>query len=96
MSETKDLLIEIGTEELPPKALKNLSRAFEQARGAEVLREATHILLKPNLVTSSPPPVENWPGEAPLVEHPYGYGIPPGQLDVGVTTGEQLWTGARR
>jgi len=30
VSKTKDLLIEIGTEELPPKALKNLSRAFEQ------------------------------------------------------------------
>ncbi len=28
MSETKDLLIEIGTEELPPKALKKLSDAF--------------------------------------------------------------------
>jgi glycyl-tRNA synthetase beta chain len=30
VSDTKDLLIEIGTEELPPKALKSLSRAFEQ------------------------------------------------------------------
>jgi len=28
MTETKDLLIEIGTEELPPKALKSLSNAF--------------------------------------------------------------------
>ena len=28
MSQTKDLLIEIGTEELPPKALKRLSQAF--------------------------------------------------------------------
>ena len=27
---TDDLLIEIGTEELPPKALKTLSRAFSQ------------------------------------------------------------------
>ncbi|MDD9891440.1 MAG: glycine--tRNA ligase subunit beta [Gammaproteobacteria bacterium] len=27
---TRDLLIEIGTEELPPKALSNLSRAFEE------------------------------------------------------------------
>lgn len=30
MSNTKDLLIEIGTEELPPKALKNLSNAFTE------------------------------------------------------------------
>ena len=29
MSETKDLLIELGTEELPPKALKKLIKAFE-------------------------------------------------------------------
>ncbi len=28
MSETRDLLVEIGTEELPPKALKSLSKAF--------------------------------------------------------------------
>ncbi len=30
MSDKRDLLIEIGTEELPPKALAGLSRAFEQ------------------------------------------------------------------
>ena len=30
MSETRDLLIEIGTEELPPKALFNLALAFER------------------------------------------------------------------
>lgn len=30
MSETRDILIEIGTEELPPKALPKLSAAFEQ------------------------------------------------------------------
>lgn len=29
MSDTKDLLIELGTEELPPKALKKLMQAFE-------------------------------------------------------------------
>ena len=30
MSDTRDLLIEIGTEELPPKALKSLINAFEK------------------------------------------------------------------
>ncbi len=30
---TRDLLIEIGTEELPPKALSNLSRSFEELVG---------------------------------------------------------------
>ena len=29
MSETRDLLIELGTEELPPKALSKLINAFE-------------------------------------------------------------------
>jgi len=32
--------------------------------------------LTPEWLTSSPPPVENWPGEAPLVTRPYGYGRP--------------------
>ncbi len=30
--------------------------------------------LTPEWLTTSPPPVENWPGEAPLVIKPYGYG----------------------
>jgi glycyl-tRNA synthetase beta chain len=30
MSDKKDLLVEIGTEELPPKALATLSEAFSQ------------------------------------------------------------------
>jgi cytochrome c oxidase subunit 1 len=30
--------------------------------------------LTPEWLTSSPPPVENWLGEAPLVHEPYGYG----------------------
>ena len=32
--------------------------------------------LTPEWLTSSPPPVENWHGEAPLVTRPYGYGRP--------------------
>jgi cytochrome c oxidase subunit 1 len=31
--------------------------------------------LTPEWLTSSPPPVENWHGPAPHVEHPYGYGM---------------------
>jgi cytochrome c oxidase subunit 1 len=30
--------------------------------------------LTPEWLTSSPPPVENWEGEAPLVLEPYAYG----------------------
>ena len=40
MSSTKDLLVEIGTEELPPKALEALSRAFT-AGVVEGLKEAS-------------------------------------------------------
>jgi len=52
--------------------------------------------LTPEWLTSSPPPVENWIGEAPLVEHPYGYGTTPGKIDLGAATGEELWTSVRR
>ena len=34
MTEKRDLLIEIGTEELPPKALRRLSDAFAEAMQA--------------------------------------------------------------
>ena len=40
MSDTQDLLIEIGTEELPPKALLTLSNAFT-AGVVEGLKEAS-------------------------------------------------------
>jgi len=45
MSETRNLLIEIGTEELPPKALKGLSEAFSSAvcRGLEQQQLAYQI-----------------------------------------------------
>jgi cytochrome c oxidase subunit 1 len=49
--------------------------------------------LTPEWLTSSPPPVENWIGEAPLVEHPYGYGHAPGALTLEQATGKDLWTG---
>jgi cytochrome c oxidase subunit 1 len=52
--------------------------------------------LTPEWLTSSPPPVENWHGEAPLVHEPYGYGTVPGALPVEDATGEELWTSSRR
>ena len=36
--------------------------------------------LTPEWLTSSPPPVENWKGEAPLVAEPYGYGRKPAEV----------------
>lgn len=52
MSTTRDLLIEIGTEELPPKALKNLSEAFgrgiaEGLKGADLAHEALTLFASP-------------------------------------------------
>jgi glycyl-tRNA synthetase beta chain len=46
MSETRDLLIEIGTEELPPKALRRLSLAFADGISAGLEAAA----LKPSRV----------------------------------------------
>jgi glycyl-tRNA synthetase beta chain len=47
MADTRDLLIEIGTEELPPKALKSLSEAF----GAGLMDGLAQAELKPRTIT---------------------------------------------
>ena len=51
--------------------------------------------LTPEWLTSSPPPVENWIGEAPLVEEPYGYGVSPDQFDLASTSGSDLWSSGK-
>ena len=51
--------------------------------------------LTPEWLTSSPPPVENWIGEAPLVEEPYGYGIPADQIDLAAASGRDLWSSGK-
>ena len=51
--------------------------------------------LTPEWLTSSPPPVENWTGEAPLVKEPYGYGVPADQLDLAATSGRDLWSNGK-
>ena len=51
--------------------------------------------LTPEWLTSSPPPVENWVGEAPLVEEPYGYGVPIDQLDLAAASGRDLWSSGK-
>jgi cytochrome c oxidase subunit 1 len=50
--------------------------------------------LTPEWLTSSPPPVENWRGEAPLVTHPYGSGQASSTLPVELATGKDLWKGS--
>ena len=47
--------------------------------------------LTPEWLTSSPPPVENWVGAAPLVKEPYGYGSSEGRIDVNQARGQDLW-----
>ncbi len=46
--------------------------------------------LTPEWLTSSPPPVENWSGKAPLVTEPYGYGVPEEQLNLEKTSNSDL------
>ncbi len=47
--------------------------------------------LTPEWLTSSPPPVENWKGDPPLVTHPYGYGTPGDEIDLNSASGSDLW-----
>ena len=51
--------------------------------------------LTPEWLTSSPPPVENWKGEPPLVTHPYGYGTPANEIDLNSASGSDLWRGGQ-
>ncbi|WP_415409718.1 cytochrome c oxidase subunit I [Synechococcus sp. A10-1-5-9] len=47
--------------------------------------------LTPEWLTTSPPPVENWKGEPPLVANPYAYGIPEDEIDLRSVSGSDLW-----
>jgi cytochrome c oxidase subunit 1 len=41
-------------------------------------------------LTTSPPPIENWEGEPPLVTHPYGYGAKKAKR-IDKVSGSDLW-----
>jgi cytochrome c oxidase subunit 1 len=41
-------------------------------------------------LTTSPPPIENWEGEPPLVTHPYGYGAKKAKR-IDKVSGADLW-----
>ena len=49
----------------------------------------------PEWLTSSPPPVENWPHEAPLVTEPYDYGSAEDAMPVTTVRGRELWSAGR-
>ena len=51
-----------------------LWNVFHSAFKGEVAGNNPWGALTPEWLTTSPPPVENWIGEAPLVKEPYGYG----------------------
>ena len=58
-----------------------LVNIFYSAFKGEVAGDNPWEALTPEWLTSSPPPVENWKGEAPLVTNPYGYGTQQIQSD---------------
>ena len=51
--------------------------------------------LTPEWLTSSPPPVENWSGKAPLVTEPYGYGVPEEPLNLEKTSNSDSDLGSK-
>ena len=55
-------------------ALLFLINVFLSVRNGKDAGDNPWNALTPEWLTSSPPPVENWEGEAPLVEEPYAYG----------------------
>ena len=86
MSSVGALLMAIST--LP--FLINVIRSFSEGK---IAGDNPWNALTPEWLTSSPPPVENWKGEAPLVTHPYGYGQTASPLPVDQATGKDLWSG---
>ncbi len=65
------------------------------ARSGQIAGDNPWRALTPEWLTSSPPPVENWKGEPPLVTHPYGYGVPAGQIDLKDASGSDVWSNGR-
>ena len=72
-----------------------LWNVFAIARSGEIAGDNPWRALTPEWLTTSPPPVENWKGEPPLVTHPYGYGIPADQIDLKDASGSDLWSNGR-
>jgi len=51
-----------------------LWNVFHSAWKGSIAGDNPWQALTPEWLTSSPPPIENWNGPAPLVQRPYGYG----------------------
>ena len=72
-----------------------LWNVFASARSGQIAGDNPWRALTPEWLTTSPPPVENWKGEPPLVTHPYGYGIPADQIDLKDASGSDVWSNGR-
>ena len=85
----------VGALLMAVSTLPFLWNVIQSARSGPLAGDNPWNALTPEWLTSSPPPVENWVGEAPLVEEPYGYGIPADQLDLAATSGRDLWSSGK-
>ena len=72
-----------------------LWNVFVSARSGEIAGDNPWRALTPEWLTTSPPPVENWKGDPPLVTEPYGYGIPADQIDLKDASGSDVWSNGR-
>lgn len=67
-------LSSVGALLMAISTLPFLLNVFLSLRSGAAAGDNPWRALTPEWLTSSPPPVENWKGEAPLVTRPYGYG----------------------
>ncbi len=68
-------LSSIGALIMAISTLPFLWNAIHSAFKGSIAGDNPWAALTPEWLTSSPPPVENWDGPAPLVTKPYGYGV---------------------
>ncbi len=68
-------LSSIGALIMAISTLPFLWNVFQSAFNGVIAGDNPWKALTPEWLTSSPPPVENWVGNAPLVKKPYAYGL---------------------
>jgi len=90
-----DQISSVGALLMALSTLPFLWNVFASVRSGEIAGDNPWRALTPEWLTTSPPPVENWKGEPPLVTHPYGYGIPADQIDLKDASGSDLWSNGR-
>jgi cytochrome c oxidase subunit 1 len=91
---TLNQLSSVGALLMAVSTLPFLYNVIWSLRSGKLAGDNPWRALTPEWLTSSPPPVENWIGEAPLVTHPYGYGQSESAVSVEQVTGKDLWSGS--